>query len=410
MVEMEQIERKLALFKELIRCGHDLYFWSYDRECTLLDTTCPLGQQFRHVLNLNPKTFHALLELSQYRRPVMMNGQAGLVWLADFLFDAEDTLQRIYAVGPVYMEDPSRKAIDRMLFELDLLPGERSDLRQLLTDVPVLSINRFFDFGLMLHYCITEERISISEFRYPNIEPEQQRGNDSGARTDSHGTWAMEQELMRLVEAGDLEYKKKAARLVSTGRVGQLGNGDPVRNLKNMTIVFTALCMRAAIRGGLTPEIAHTLSDQYISAIEAGNTFAEVAEVNAAMQEDFVQRVHKARTEQGVSPQVQNCINYIHFHYAEKLEMSTLAEKIGYSPSHLGKLFKQETGMTIKQYIMNYRIDRAKDALRLSGESISSICHRMGFDSPSYFGKHFRLATGMTPLEYRETQGVTAKS
>lgn len=50
--------------------------------------------------------------------------------------------------------------------------------------------------------------------------------------------------------------------------------------------------------------------------------------------------------------------------------------------------------------------DPAKDALRLSGESVQAICHRLGFGSQSYFGAQFKKHIGMTPTEYRKRQGI----
>lgn len=92
-----------------------------------------------------------------------------------------------------------------------------------------------------------------------------------------------------------MNYKEQAGRMVGIGMTGNLGNGDSIRHIKNITIVYTALCIRAAIRGGVDSEIAYTLSDQYINAIETCASLSEIAEVNAAMQEDFVRRVHQIK-------------------------------------------------------------------------------------------------------------------
>ncbi len=87
--------------------------------------------------------------------------------------------------------------------------------------------------------------------------------------------------------------------------MARLGNGDPIRNLKNMTIIYTALCTRAAIHGGLPPEISYNLSDMYIQSIEASRSLGEIAEVNSAMVDDFVRRVHHCRTHPERSPQME---------------------------------------------------------------------------------------------------------
>lgn len=398
------IEDRLSLFREMITCGHQLYFWSFDADCAPIFTNCPASRHFRELLGLDKSALEVLLRLSGERRPVLMTNRIGLVWIADFAFDEQHRLTHIHGIGPVSIEEPSRRSIDKFLHSLDLFGDEMRELRALLLGLPVLSITRFYDFGLMLHYCLSGEKITISDIQYPkpNTAPKAKRGTN--VSRELHGTWVMEQELLRLIEEGNLDYKQKAARMVTTGQIGQLGNGDPVRNLKNLTIIFTALCTRAAIRGGLTPEIAYTLSDNYISSIETSVSLAEIAEVNAAMQDDFVQRVHQARMA-NANPQIENCCHYLQLHCAEPIRIPALAQKMGYSPSHLTRLFKRETGMTILDYVRCARMEQAKDALRLSGESVQSICHRLGFGSQSYFGKQFREATGMSPTEYREKHG-----
>ena len=402
---LEAAEHNLFLFRELITCGHELYFWEFDGDFTPVETNCPEGRFYRHLLGVSRDTFSILQKAASGGRPVVMTSQLGLIWIADFALDETGQLHRIYAIGPAFVEDLSMANIESALKDFDLFGSDKIKLRDFLLRLPVLSITRFYDYGLMLHYCITGDKISHSDFQYPEVEQPAKKRSQGSADSDFHGTWVMEQSLLRLVEEGNLDYKNQASRILGKGNTGQLGNGDPVRNLKNLTIVFTALCTRAAIRGGLTPEIAYTLSDKYISAIETGTTLSEVAEVNAAMQDDFVRRVHQCKTD-GISPQVRNCMNYLQLHLTEKISVPELASKMGYSASHLTKLFKREVGTTIHAYIMSLKMDQAKDALRTTGESIQKICHSLGFESQSYFGKQFKAATGMTPMEYRESQGT----
>ncbi len=403
------IDERINLFREMITCGHRLYFWSFDANCAPIYTNFPVSHYYRDLLNLDHDSQNLLLGISNQRKPVLMTNKVGLAWIAAFEFDQEKELHRIHGIGPVYIEEPSRKNLDRFLYSLDLFGDELQELRELIFELPVLSITRFYDFGLMLHYCLTEEKLTVSDVQYPKPQtpPHVKRG--TAISQELHGTWAMEQELLRLVEEGNLDYREKAARMVTTGQVGQLGNGDPVRNLKNLTIIFTALCTRAAIRGGVSPEIAYTLSDNYISSIETSASFAEIAEINAAMQDDFVQRVHQVRT--GIiSPQIEKCCHYLQIHCTEQISIPALAQKMGYSASHLTRLFKKETGMTILDYVRNVRMEQAKNALRLGGESVQEICHRLGFSSQSYFGKQFKESTGMSPMEYRENHGIKGQS
>ena len=64
-------------------------------------------------------------------------------------------------------------------------------------------------------------------------------------------------------------------------------------------------------------------------------------------------------------------------------------------------MLKECKGMTLRQYIIAYRLKAAKRALELTAKSIAEIAEETGFTDASYFTKTFRQSFGMTPKEYR---------
>jgi AraC family transcriptional regulator len=64
---------------------------------------------------------------------------------------------------------------------------------------------------------------------------------------------------------------------------------------------------------------------------------------------------------------------------------------------------KEATGRSLKQYILYYRIQSAKDLLINSDASIDEVAWRSGFGTSAYFIKCFRESLGITPLNYRKT-------
>lgn len=403
------IQSNLYLLRELITCGQDIFFWTFDAGFSLRYTNCPAEKYYAYIFDIDSSTAELIRQLAENNKPAVMTSAAGLLWIVDFERDSLDELLFCHVVGPVYVDEISQRRIDSTIKRLSLPRSEKQELRHLLCQFPIVPITRYYDYGLMLHYCITGEKINYSDFQYPKMEPAESNTNQSSAAIDSYSTWIMEQNLLRLIEDGNPDYKKQSSHIVGLGHIGQLGNGDPIRHLKNLTIIFTAMSARAAIKGGLTPEIAYTLSDKYISGIEASSTVAEITEINTAMQDDFVSRVHQYKLDSSSFPQVQNCCNYLQLHLSEKISIPELAAKMGYSSSYLAKIFKKETGMTINEYIMSLKIQQAQGALRLSDESIQNICNQLGFCSQSYFGVQFKKITGMSPLEYRQRQGMPAK-
>lgn len=79
-----------------------------------------------------------------------------------------------------------------------------------------------------------------------------------------------------------------------------------------------------------------------------------------------------------------------------------LANECHVSAGYLSDLLKKETGKTAKDHINDFLVEKAKDFLIGSDDSISGIAYTLGFNYPHYFSRLFKAKTGMTPQEYRE--------
>ena len=77
------------------------------------------------------------------------------------------------------------------------------------------------------------------------------------------------------------------------------------------------------------------------------------------------------------------------------------AEKANLSPSYFSDLIKKETGSTPKDFISLFMIDEAKRRLVETGDDISEIAYRLGFEYPAHFTRMFKRLVGMTPKEFR---------
>ena len=398
------LDQKLSFFIELIRCGHELYDTVFDPSLRITASTCPFSSHIPALLAFGDDTADDFVLSADEGAPVMITGYCDLLWILDFE-KADGVLRAFHLIGPVFVEDITTHRMEAAISEIGIFGTEKRLLCQQLSSLPLLPINHFMDYGLMLHYCLCGERLDSSGFHFIDRKSAAVPENAEDARRSSHGTWAMEQELLRLIEEGNLDYRRRAAQLVGRGRMAPLGNGDTLRHFKNAVIIFTSLCARAAIRGGLSPEVAYTLSDRYINSVENAGSFEEVAALNDVMQDGFVQRVHNCR-KTGISPMIQKLQQYLDIHLENTPTVPEISDEMGYSPSYLAREFKKQTGMTIQQYLRARRIELARLALRSSGDSVQNIGHRLGFGSQSYFTEQFRKSVGMTPTEYRQRNGL----
>lgn len=92
---------------------------------------------------------------------------------------------------------------------------------------------------------------------------------------------------------------------------------------------------------------------------------------------------------------------YLCEHAREPVTLTEVADHFAVSPSHLSRIFHQETGFGIREYLVHYRIRLACDLLLNTGLSVTQIADQCGFNDSNYFGDAFKKATGLSPREYR---------
>ena len=98
----------------------------------------------------------------------------------------------------------------------------------------------------------------------------------------------------------------------------------------------------------------------------------------------------------------EEVITYINEHFREPVSVKELADFAGLSQYHFIRIFKQETGFTPHEYIINIRMTTAKYLLKNSNLTIKDICFDCGFSGESVFCSAFKRHQGMTPAQYRE--------
>ncbi|MDC8004318.1 helix-turn-helix domain-containing protein [Aureisphaera galaxeae] len=76
-------------------------------------------------------------------------------------------------------------------------------------------------------------------------------------------------------------------------------------------------------------------------------------------------------------------------------------EQLNMSPNYLSDLLKKETGKSAKDHINGYVVNRAKNKLLGTTDSISAIAYDLGFEYPQHFSKLFKSKTGVSPAQYR---------
>ena len=226
---------------------------------------------------------------------------------------------------------------------------------------------------------------------------------ETDAAESPHGGGAYEELLLKLIEEGNLNYRKiLSSSSFSHGIVGKMASGNSLRQSRNEVITAATLFSRAAIRGGLSRDLALTISDYYIQSVESAQSITETSLIMQTMQEDYIRRVHRHRNHRNLSAPVRACMDLIDTNVESPLTIAEIAEKSGYSGYYISSLFRKETGIGIGDYIRQQKVERAKILLADSRRPVSDIAAALSFSTPSRFTAVFHKLTGMTPREFRE--------
>lgn len=213
------------------------------------------------------------------------------------------------------------------------------------------------------------------------------------------------------VRNGDVNQLQITLNEHHNGQAGTVAK-DPVRNAKNLSIITIALTCRAAVEGGLHFEVAYSLSDCFINKIEELNTIDEIYHLAREAQiyyTTLVSEHRKGETHAASSTydsRVRRCKNYIYNHIHDKIKLQDIAEFLYINPNYLAHIFKKSEGMTIGAYILQEKMKLVQNMLIYSSTPFSEIASTLSFSSQSHLGRQFKNTTGMTLRAYREMYSI----
>lgn len=219
-----------------------------------------------------------------------------------------------------------------------------------------------------------------------------------------HRAPSIEYSFYNAVKTGDMEYVIKNCKedafihLEGTGVLSR----NSLQNIKYHFVVTTAMITRYCIDGGLEPEQAYRLSDFYILKMDSCSTIRQVADLHHEMAKDFTGKMVLQKKSSILSKPVTQCVDYIYSHIKERITISDLAACTGLSESYLSRVFKQNLGVSISDYIREKKIEKATHLLKYSDKPIIDIANYLSFSSQSHFIQIFEGFTGLTPKKYRD--------
>lgn len=100
--------------------------------------------------------------------------------------------------------------------------------------------------------------------------------------------------------------------------------------------------------------------------------------------------------------QVAKAMAYVKTHYMDpELSLKIICRHVAISTSYFSTMFKSVTGKTFVEYLIEERMEKAKELLKLTQMRSYEIAYAVGYKDPQYFSSAFKKAVGCTPKEYR---------
>lgn len=99
---------------------------------------------------------------------------------------------------------------------------------------------------------------------------------------------------------------------------------------------------------------------------------------------------------------VKNAINYIQTNFSRKLTVEELSTYVGLNRSYFGVIFKELTGLSPQDFIVDFKIHKAKKMFSNTSMSVGDIARSVGYNDPLTFSKIFKKTVGISPNAYRK--------
>lgn len=162
------------------------------------------------------------------------------------------------------------------------------------------------------------------------------------------------------------------------------------------------MASNAAIYTGKGKEVSNEeLPRELITTYEATSYIIE-PELNGIHWEEKA----KERELEEKDERIEKVMEYVKAHVYQNISRSEAAELVYLNQEYFSKLFRAQTGMTFKDYVLMEKMNTAQNLLKNTNLSIGVIASKLGFDNFSHFSKTFKKATDYTPQEYRSHEKI----
>ncbi|MDO4622139.1 MAG: AraC family transcriptional regulator [Eubacteriales bacterium] len=213
----------------------------------------------------------------------------------------------------------------------------------------------------------------------------------------------IENQMMDMIKYGKIDELRQFLQTSIPMRSLSLPMLTPstIRSAKNILIASSSLASRVAVSQGVDYDTAVSLSDYYIHRVESLNNYNDIIALISTMQLDYTTRIATVLHPHSESYLINQIYDYVASHLHERISTKDVADALSMNGSYLTKIFRQETGQSIMEYIHKQKIREACYLLESSNLNYVVIADKLGYSSQQHFQKVFKSVMNMTPGKYR---------
>ncbi len=138
-----------------------------------------------------------------------------------------------------------------------------------------------------------------------------------------------------------------------------------------------------------------------LNSVQHCHRAVQVTELLSQVFQECIGSTKEALESQLIKP-VRMAQKYVEQHYQEKILLEDVADVVGLNPVYFSALFKKETNLNFSSYLINFRMERAKELLTTTNDTISAIAAEVGYPEQKYFSQQFKKVVGVKPVIFRQ--------
>ncbi len=347
---------------------------------------------------------HYLLSSSKGNMIYELIDQLGIC-ASFFTFDS-----RIYIIGPYVKEKYSELKTETVLAKNDESLSKSLAFKLYYTAFPIVYTEQITS---VVNKCIISFSSSETEYSYRRLTGFIQDVSEKDNKTELYEKnyskiyrrYDQEKQFLSMIRNGDTKNIMSAFEKLSSP---QALSDFPKENLNYYAsgyglAILKALSRKAAEESGLSVITIDEITQKYtqLSSISKNADLQTRYQIEMIVELTKAVHNHKLSLDK-YSPPIQRVLEYMNLHLGDHISNEDLSANANMSISHLAKVFKKETGVTMTEYIALFRCKKAANLLKKTNLPVQEISSYVGYPDNNYFVKVFKKNYDMTPTEFRK--------